>query len=166
MGSLPTSEQKQRERAVLAAFAYDVCLIVPYAWVAVEVNSITMIGEIMRGVLLISVAIVSWFTVRRIHRERTGGYDFGLGKHEQILSLLVALLLIVTVVFIAVKAVNKLPETGHTIGVVNGIAVLLVVLNLVANALPILPLLRSLRTGPSVIVMTQLRQRSPRPSGP
>lgn len=159
MGSLPTSEQKQRERAVLAAFAYDVCLIVPYAWVAFQVDSITMIGEILRGILLISVAIVSWFTVRRIHRERTGGYDFGLGKHEQILSFMVALLLLGTVVVVVVKAVNKTAEASHSIGVLNGLAVLLVVLNLMANAAPILPLLRSLRTGPSVIVMTQLRAK-------
>jgi divalent metal cation (Fe/Co/Zn/Cd) transporter len=159
MGSLPTSEQRQRERAVLAAFAYDLCLIIPYAVNAFQVDSITMIGEILRGVLLISVAIVSWFTVRSIHRERTGAYDFGLGKHEQILSFMVALLLLGTVVVVAWKAATKVPEASHGVGVLNGLAVLLVFLNLLANAAPILPLLRSLRTGPSVIVKTQLRAK-------
>jgi divalent metal cation (Fe/Co/Zn/Cd) transporter len=159
MGTIPTAEQRQRERAVLSAFAYDLCIVVPYTWIAIEVNSITMIGEVLRGVLLITVAIVSWLTVRRIHRERTGAYDFGLGKHEQILSFLVALLLLVTVVFVAFKAVNKEPAPDHGIGFLNGLAVALVFLNLLANAAPILPLLRSLRTGPSVIVMTQLRAK-------
>ena len=96
MAGGPTPEQRQSERAVFAAFAYD-CLLMPaYFWIAIEVNSITIMGECLRGAPLIALAIVSWFTLRRIHRQRTGGYDFGLGKHEQVLSFLVALLLVVT----------------------------------------------------------------------
>lgn len=152
-------EQRQSERAVLAAFAYDLALIVPYAWVAVQVNSLTMIGEVMRGVPLIAVAIVSWLTLRRIHRGRTGGYDFGLGKHEQILALAVALLLVVAVLFLIWKAVAKLPEADQGVALLNAVAVGFVVLNLIGNSAPILPLLRALRQNPSVIVRTQLRAK-------
>jgi cation diffusion facilitator family transporter len=118
-----------------------------------------MIGEVLRGVPLIAVAIVSWLTLRRIHRGRTGGYDFGLGKHEQILALAVGILLVAAVLFLIWKAVLKLPEPGHGIGLLNAAAVVLVFLNLVANVVPILPLARAVRQNPSAIVRAQLRAK-------
>lgn len=154
-----TPAQRQSERAVFAAFAYDCLLIPPYLWVALQVNSITMVGECLRGVLMISVAIASWFTLRRIHRRQTAGYDFGLGKQEQILSLMVALLLLVSVGFLVWKAVGKVPAPGEGIGLLNGVAVAMVLFNLFANVAPIAPLLRALRENPSVIVRTQLRTK-------
>lgn len=155
-----TPEQRQSERAVFAAFAYDCLLIPPYLWIAIEVNSLTMVGEWIRGTLLAAIAIVSWLTLRRIHRGRTGGYDFGLGKHEQILSLLVAILLVLAVFFLVWKAAAKVPGAEHAIGFFNAAAVALVFFNLVANAAPIPPLLRALRDDPSVIVRTQLRAKT------
>ncbi|MDM0013566.1 cation transporter [Variovorax sp. J22P168] len=151
--------QRQSERAVFAAFAYDCLLIPPYLWVAIQVDSITMVGECLRGVLMISVAFASWLTLRRIHRRQTAGYDFGLGKHEQILSLLVALLLLVSAGFIAWKAIGKVPGAGEGIGLLNAVAVGMVLFNLVANVAPIPPLMRALRQNPSVIVRTQLRTK-------
>jgi ferrous-iron efflux pump FieF len=159
MGIVPTADQRQREHAVFAAFAYDCLLIVPYFWVAIDVGSITMLGECLRGVLLITVAIVSWLTLRRIHRARTGAYDFGLGKHEQILSFFVAVLLLVTVAFVAWKAVTEEPRVERDIGLLNAVAVALTVVNLLANVAPIPPLMRALRSGRSVIVLTQLRAK-------
>jgi ferrous-iron efflux pump FieF len=160
-----TPEQRQSERAVLAAFAYDCIIVVPYTLVAIEVNSLTMIGEVLRGVPLITVAIVSWLTLRRIHRGRTGGYDFGLGKHEQILALAVGMLLILAAIFIVWKAVLKLPEPGHGIGWLNAAAVVFVFLNLLANSLPLLPLLRAARNDPSAIVRAQLRAKTAKTVG-
>lgn len=154
-----TGAQRQSERAVFAAFAYDCLLLPPYFWVALQVDSITMVGECLRGVLMVSVAIASWLTLRRIHRRRTGGYDFGLGKHEQILSLMVALLLLVSAAFVVWKAVNKVPGTDDGVGVLNAVAVAMVLANLIANVAPIPPLLRAQRQNPSVIVRTQLRAK-------
>ena len=126
---------------------------------AIQVDSITMIGECLRGVLMVSVAFASWLTLRRIHRRQTAGYDFGLGKQEQILSLMVAVLLLVSAGFVIWKAATKLPEAGDGIGVLNAVAVAMVLFNLFANVAPIPPLMRALRENPSVIVRTQLRAK-------
>jgi ferrous-iron efflux pump FieF len=157
-GGVSTAQQ-QSERAVFSAFAYDCLLLPPYLWVAFQVNSVTMIGECLRGVLMVSVAIVSWLTLRRIHRRQTGGYDFGLGKHEQILSLMVAMLLLVSVAFVVWKALNKAPPSHEAIGVLSGVAVAMVLSNFLANVAPIAPLLRAMRDNPSVTVRTQLRAK-------
>jgi divalent metal cation (Fe/Co/Zn/Cd) transporter len=153
-----TPEQRQSERAVFAAFAYDCLLLPAYLWVGLQVGSLTMLGEILRGTLLIIVAIASWLTLRRIHRGNTGGYDFGLGKHEQILSFIVSLLLIFAAVFLIWKAAVKVPE-AHGIGFLSSAAVVLVFINLVANVAPIPPLLRAFREHPSVIIRTQLHSK-------
>ena len=154
-----TPAQRQSERAVFAAFVYDCLLIPPYLWVAIQVDSVTMVGECLRGVLMISVAVASWCTLRRIHRRRTAGYDFGLGKQEQMLSLTVGLLLLVSVGFLVWKAVTKVSSPGDGIGLLNAVAVAMVLFNLFANVAPIPPLLRALRENPSVIVRTQLRAK-------
>ena len=107
----------------------------------------------------VSDAFASWLTLRRIHRRQTAGYDFGLGKQEQILSLMVAVLLLVSAGFVIWKAATKLPEAGDGIGVLNAVAVAMVLFNLFANVAPIPPLMRALRENPSVIVRTQLRAK-------
>jgi len=151
--------QQQSERAVFSAFAYDCLLLPPYLWVALQVNSVTMMGECLRGALMVSVAFVSWLTLRRIHRRKTGGYDFGLGKHEQILSMMVAMLLLVGVAFVVWKAIDKTPGALQGIRMLSGVAVAMVLFNVFANVAPIPPLLRALRENPSVIVRTQLRAK-------
>ena len=85
---------------MLSAFAYDLLLIGPYLWVTIQVGSLTTLGEVLRGALMITVGIISLLTLRKIHRNETGGYDFGMGKVEQILSLSVAVLLTASIIFI------------------------------------------------------------------
>ena len=75
-------------------------------------HSLTLLAEVLRGVLLATVAMLSWITLRRIHRGKTGGYDFGLGKMEQVLSLFVALLLCARSVFIWYKALMAAGDGG------------------------------------------------------
>lgn len=157
--SLLTPEKLQRERAVFASFIYDCLLIVPYFWVAVQVGSLTLLGEVLRGALLIGAAVASWTTLRRIHRGQTGAYDFGLGKVEQIISLLVAVLLCVSTVFIWYKLLTGPQTPEPQVGMMNRVAVGLAFLNLCANAAPLLPLYKAMQTGTSVLVTAQFRAK-------
>jgi divalent metal cation (Fe/Co/Zn/Cd) transporter len=88
---------------------------VPCFLVALQVGSLTLLGEVLRGVLLISIAIASWIMLRRIHRGQTGAYDFGMGKIEQILSLMVALLLCLSMAFLWYKALYAAPAAPHEV---------------------------------------------------
>lgn len=152
-------EKLQRERALFSAFIYDLFLVGPYLWVALQVGSLTLLGEVMRGVLLITVAILSWLTLRKIHRGRTGDYDFGMGKVEQILSLSVAVLLTASMIFIWVKLLSRSASGEQHVGFLNYLAVGLAFANLCANCAPLLPLYRAMKTGKSVLVTTQFRAK-------
>lgn len=156
-----TPQKLQIERALLSSFFYDLLLIGPYLWVALQVGSLTMLGELIRGALLITVAIISFVTMRRIHREQTGGYDFGMGKLEQILSICVAVLLAFSMVFIWTKLINRsLGDTQQAqVTFISYLAIGLTFANLCANAAPIPPLYKAMKLGKSVLVATQFRAK-------
>lgn len=154
-----TPEKLQRERALFSAFIYDLFLVGPHLWVTLQVGSLTLLGEVMRGVLLITVAVLSWLTLRKIHRGQTGEYDFGMGKVEQILSLSVAVLLTASMVFIWIKLLSRSASGNSQVGFMNYLAVVLCFANLCANCAPLLPLYRAMNTGKSVLVTTQFRAK-------
>lgn len=152
-----TPRELQSERALLSAFAYDLLLIGPYLWVALQVGSLTILGEVIRGALMITVGILSLVTMRKIHRGQTGGYDFGMGKLEQILSLCVAVLLTASMIFIWVKLINRSPGGPQQVSLMNYLAIGLTFANLCANLAPIAPLYKAMKFGKSVLVTTQFR---------
>ncbi len=154
-----TGEQRRRERAIFMAFFLD-CLIIPLQfWVGTASGSLTMVGEASRGVPLITIAIVSWLMLRRHHRGRTGAFEYGLGKVEQLLALAVSGLLLVAALVIAWRAWTKTSVPPPGIGTLELAAVGLTIANFFVNSLPLIPLLRSARDGFSVTVRTQLRSK-------
>lgn len=154
-----TPEKLLREKAVFASFIYDVILLPLAFFVAIKSDSLTMLAEVLRGVFLVSVAVLSWFTLRRIHRDRTGAFDFGLGKLEQVLSLLVALALCFSIAFVWYKSFSREALLPHEIGFMNEAAVALTFLNFCANLAPLPHLYKAMKTGKSVLVLTQFRTK-------
>lgn len=154
-----SSEKTLRERAVFASFIYDVVPLPIACYVAVASGSLTMLGEALRGVFLVTMAILSWITLRRIHRGRVGGYDFGLGKVEQLLSVLVAFALLASIAFIWYKSFTRTAVISHEIAAMNILAVGMTFLNFCANAAPLPLLYKAKKTGRSVLVITQFRAK-------
>lgn len=154
-----TPEKMLRERAVFASFIYDVVPLPIALYVAVKSGSLTMLGEGLRGLFLVTMAILSWFTLRRIHRGRDGGYDFGLGKLEQVLSFLVALALCASIAFIWYKSLTRTEAIPHDIAAWSFLAVGLTFINFCANAAPLPLLYKAKKTGNSVLVLTQFRAK-------
>lgn len=154
-----SSEKTLRERAVFASFIYDVVPLPIACYVAVASGSLTMLGEALRGVFLVTMAILSWITLRRIHRGRVGGYDFGLGKVEQLLSVLVAFALLASIAFIWYKSFTRTAAIPREIAAMNILAVGITFLNFCVNAAPLPLLYKAKQTGKSVLVITQFRAK-------
>jgi len=157
--NLLTPEKLQRERAVFSAFIYDLLLVGPYLWIAIEVGSLTILGEVLRGILMITVTILSWVTLRKIHRGQTGDYDFGMGKVEQILSLSVAVMLTASMVYIWAKLLSSSPATTQEVDAMNFLAVGLAFANLTVNLALLHPLYKAMKTGKSVLVAAQFHAK-------
>ncbi|WP_029004545.1 cation diffusion facilitator family transporter [Azorhizobium doebereinerae] len=152
----PTFQERREERAILIAVLLDLSLAVPYGTAALIIGSLSMLSDLLRGVLLLVVAIVSWQTLRNLHRGRVAAYEYGIGKLERGIGLMVGVLLIFAAGFIAYQAVTRgggEPQTDFWAWV----AIVMVVYNFIVNAGPIIPLWQANRAGGSMIVQAQLR---------
>jgi divalent metal cation (Fe/Co/Zn/Cd) transporter len=137
----------------------DVLLVVPYFIVALAVGSLVMVAEVLRGSLLLLVIYVSLRTLRQSHRGLTAEYDYGIGKLERGLSGIVGVLLIIAAGYIGWRAIVVGPEATPHSPFLAALAVLFVCMNLGINSVPLIPLWRSLRAQPSVIVLSHFRAR-------
>lgn len=153
------AEAIARERAILLGLVLDSALLVPFVAIALWSNSLTLMGEAIRGGILMALEAFLLVTLRRIHRGELPDYDYGAGKLEQFGNLMVGTALIAGALFLADEAYLRLrtvpeqPATGMAFAV--GIAVVNLGLNLVA--------LRSVwqagRDGTSVLMTGQIRSR-------
>ena len=151
-------EQKKQERALALVIWLDALLIVPYLTVGLAVGSLAIIAEVLRGGLLLLVIGASLRTLRRSHRGLIGEYNYGIGKVERALSGGVAVLLLFAVGFIVWRAFVMKPP-AHPSPFLAALAIVLACCNLGANIIPLIPLWRSMRGQPSLIVLSHFRAR-------
>ncbi|MGU3493795.1 cation diffusion facilitator family transporter [Xanthobacteraceae bacterium A53D] len=153
---LPNAQERREERALLIAILLDLSLAVPYTVASIAIGSLSMLSEVLRGSLLLIVAMVSLQTLRNLHRGRVAAYEYGIGKLERSLGMLIGILLILAAGFIAFHAMTRgggEPKNAFWAWA----AIAMVVYNFFVNVGPILPLWHATRTGGSVIVQAQLR---------
>jgi Predicted Co/Zn/Cd cation transporters len=155
---IATDEERKQERALALIITLDLLIIVPYFAVAVAVGSLAMIAEILRGGLLLFVICFSLRTLRKAHRGLISEYDYGIGKLERVLSAIIAVLLLFAAGFITWEAF-ALKTAKPNSPFLATLAVVFVTLNLGVNSAPLLPLWRSMREQPSVIVLSHFRAR-------
>ncbi|MFG1462953.1 cation transporter [Xanthobacter sp. DSM 24535] len=151
-----TSAERGAERAILIAILLDLSLAVPYGVATVVIGSLSMLSELLRGLLLLVVACASLLTLRNLHRGRVTSYEYGIGKVERGLSCVIGILLVLAAGFIVQRAFSAgggEPRDAFWAGA----AILLVGYNFIVNAGPILPLWKASREGGSMIVQAQLR---------
>lgn len=152
----PNAQERREERAILIAILLDLSLALPYGAAALIIGSLSMLSDLLRGVLLLVVAVVSLHTLRQLHRGRIAGYEYGIGKLERGIGLVVGVLLVMAAAFIAYRALTQGGGEPKS-DLWATVAILMVVYNFLVNAGPILPLWRANRTGGSMIVQAQLR---------
>lgn len=155
---VPTPADLQKERAVLFAILFDVSVFIPYTVTVWHVGSLSMLAELLRGGLLLAVESVALVTLRASHRGRAYFYEFGVGKLERMLAAAIGLLLVVAAAFVLAKVMDS-SERPPLPTFWAAAAMVLVVYNLISNALPLIPLWRASRDSPSIIILAQLRSR-------
>jgi|KBSSwiStaDraftv2_1062776.scaffolds.fasta_scaffold265661_2 divalent metal cation (Fe/Co/Zn/Cd) transporter len=152
----PTPEQHKQERAIGFVVWLDVLIIPPYLAVGLAVGSLAIIAEVLRGGLLLLVVVVSLRALRRSHRGLVADYDYGIGKLERALSGGVAVLLLCAAGFIVWRAFVLKPQAPPS-SFLAALAIGLVFVNLGVNSFPLIPLWRSLRGQPSLMVLSLFR---------
>lgn len=110
-------------RAALASSAMAVTLIVLKAWAALQTSSMAMLGSLTDSTLDLVASLVVLLAVRIAAAPADHEHRFGHGKAEALASLLQVILITVSAIFIAYRAVQRLLAGAQTSDAELGIGV-------------------------------------------
>jgi ferrous-iron efflux pump FieF len=110
-------------RAALASSAMAVILIVLKAWAALQTSSMAMLGSLTDSTLDLVASLVVLLAVRIAAAPADHEHRFGHGKAEALASLLQVILITVSAIFIAYRAVERLLAGAQTSDAELGIGV-------------------------------------------
>ena len=155
-----TAGQRARERSIAFALAMDFAIIAAYSMTVIVSGSLTMLAELLRGVLMTVIEVFALMVMRRIHRGRTAMFEFGSGRLEQLVNLAIATSMLAGSVWIATGALGRLVGEGHA-GTPAGFALAAIAasFNLYINVLAWDGMRRAARGGGSLIMQGQLQAR-------
>jgi divalent metal cation (Fe/Co/Zn/Cd) transporter len=155
-----TDQQRARERAIQFALVMDILLMAAYAVAAVIAGSVTMIAELVRGLLMTAIEVFALVVMRRIHRGRLTILEFGSRKLEQLVNLLIAGGMLAGAAWIlvdVVKLVSGVDDPGSPAGF--AFAAIATGVNFYINVLALDGMRRASRGGGSLIMEGQLKAR-------
>jgi len=151
---------RARERSIEFALVMDGTMIVTYAILAGAAGSLTMLAELLRGALMTAIEVIALIVMRRIHRRRTGMFEFGSGRLEQLVNVGIAVGMLGGALWIAIGALGRITSGGHA-GTPAGFALAAIVaaINLYINVIAWDGMRRAARGGGSLIMQGQLQAR-------
>lgn len=149
----------RRERSILLACLLDWALILPYLAVGLAANSLTLVAEAMRGALMVLLEMVLLVVMRRIHRGRTGEYEYGVAKLEQFANLSIGVAMGAAGLWVVFSAVTRWWSPPEQAGLGLVLATALSAANLAMNAIALRALWLAGRDGTSAIMTVQIRSR-------
>jgi divalent metal cation (Fe/Co/Zn/Cd) transporter len=158
----PDAAALAREGSLLGSILADCCMVLLFGAVAVWSQSMTTLAELVRGALLTALEVVVYLLMRRIHRGRMSAYEFGSGKIEQFVNLVVGLAMAAGAAWVTTRAIGRF-TAGDAAVVGSSLSLWAAAgaagLNLAVNAAAGLALWRAGRDGTSVLMTGQIRSR-------
>lgn len=148
-----------RERAMMTGAVLDVSINLAKLVAAIWGNSLTMLGDWLRGALLTILDIFLLALMRRLHRGKIGGYDYGTRKLEQFLNMLVGSAMILAALWLGVTTFLRSGSQPEQSASGLAFATAAACVNLVINAYVLWRLWRAARGGGSIIMNGQVASR-------
>src|SRR5690606_17037644 len=157
-GAQKEAQERKQERTLALNIALDISIFLPHVYVGLASESWTIIAEFLRGGLLIVISLVAYLTLRRIHRNRLSVYDYGAGKLERSIAILIACLLIIISGMLLWRVSGLAPQAKPPLYLAS-FAIGLVIVNFGANCLQLWSLYQAYRASGSLIVGAQYQAR-------
>jgi ferrous-iron efflux pump FieF len=132
-GAISLAERsKLTARAAMASIAMAVTLVVLKSWAAYETDSTAMLGSLADSALDLVASLVVLLGVRVAAQPADYDHRFGHGKAEALASLVQVILITISAIFIAFRAVHRLLIGAQTADAELGIGVSLVAMAMTA----------------------------------
>ena len=104
----PTKEERAKEVSLIYAFVADTGITALLVVTAITTGSLTVFGEAVRAVLVISIQFYSIWLLNAVHRDRLTRYEYGVGKMEQFVWVVVGLGMVVGGFWVAQTVVKTI----------------------------------------------------------
>lgn len=129
-----TNTYQQKERSFFIAFLFGFIYLVPNTITMVLANSMTLQSNLLRSGSETLAIFFSWLTVRRIARGKSFNYNYGYGKLENLSSLVIAAVMLISLVIIFYNALARFRNPVAIGDLGAGMGILFVGLSGSANA--------------------------------
>jgi len=118
---------RERERSIVTSLAVDFILLLPDVVAAVLAQSLVMMADVLKCVNELLATFLSWLAIRKVVRNKPYHFDYGLGKLENLTSIIVAWIMFLSLLIVLYSAFYRFrhPHELHAIGATLGIALML-----------------------------------------
>ncbi|MEH6478389.1 MAG: cation transporter [Sneathiella sp.] len=106
----PNSNEISKERAIEVACFADILILSAQIVVAISTGTLTILAEAVRGGLMLIVEIFSLAILHAVHRDKLQHFQFGIGKIEQFIWLLIGVALLVSGLWLGQIGISRLLE--------------------------------------------------------
>ena len=111
----PTKSEREQETAFLYTVMADVGLGGLFLFAAIASGSLTIFAEFVRGFVMIFITLTSLWLLFALHRGKLTRYEFGHGKVEQLIWVVVGLALLFGAGWIVSRVVGLIIGSGYTV---------------------------------------------------
>jgi len=110
---------REKERSVLISLIVDFILFLPDIAAAFMASSVTLFADVLKCLNELVATFFSWLTLRTLSRGKDPSYDYGLGKLENLVGIIVAGIMLLSFAFVFYGAIHRIrnPERLHEGGV-------------------------------------------------
>ena len=137
----------------------DVLLCTPILVIAIWSGSLTLLADAMRACLLTLLELFAYLVMRRIHRGRLPSYQYGSGKIESFLNLVIGAALVLSGIWILALGVLSLLQPPQPSPLGFSVAAATGAVNTTQNAWMFVTFLGARRLGASILIDGQVRTR-------
>lgn len=117
--------QRRQEKSLLRAILLDTSILTAMIVASIASGSLTVLAELLRGVLALSTEVVSLVTMLRFHRGKFAEFEYGIGKIERIVTIIIAGGLFISAMYTLSSALGRLaqPSVLPTPGMIFAVVV-------------------------------------------
>jgi cation diffusion facilitator family transporter len=154
-----SAAKRAQERSLLRAISLDFGILVAIIIAAITSGSLTVLAELLRGVLLYAIEIITYITLWRSNRGKFAEFEYGIGKIERVITILIAGGLYFSAVYTLGSTADRFSHPSILPTPAMIFAVLVASLNLGINLFCTGDFIRSNQSESSLILDSQVRSR-------
>jgi len=158
-GRRVSDAQLGQEHSLLRAIALDFGTLSSLIIATVLSGSLTVMAEVLRGALLYSIEIITYVTMWRAHRGKFAEFEYGIGKIERVITILIAAGLYFSAVYTFSSAVDRLSHPSILPTPAMIFAVTIASINFGVNLFCTGDFIKSNENETSLILDSQIRSR-------